>query len=83
MLLTDGEYLLAFCSTKLHWITRRAPFGVARLSDVDVDIDFSQETTPNDVVTIIATAPLTNNEQWQKMQSGEAQLFRRGEPIDC
>ncbi|MDP5460032.1 class II glutamine amidotransferase [Alishewanella sp. SMS8] len=83
MLLSDGEYLLAFCSTKLHWITRRAPFGVARLSDVDVDIDFSQETTPNDVVTIIATAPLTNNEQWQKMQSGEAQLFRRGEPIDC
>lgn len=81
MLLSDGEYVLAFCTTKLHWITRRAPFGVARLSDMDVDIDFSQETTPNDVVTIIATEPLTNNEQWQKMAAGSAQLFRLGEPI--
>lgn len=79
LLLTDGEYLLAYCSTKLHWITRRAPFGVARLSDMDVDIDFSQETTPNDVVTIVATEPLTNNEQWHKLQSGESQLFRYGE----
>lgn len=81
MLLSDGEYVLAFCTTKLHWITRRAPFGVARLSDVDVDIDFSRETTPNDVVTIIATEPLTNNEQWHKMQPGETQLFRFGEPL--
>ena len=45
------------------------------------DIDFTKETTPNDVVTIIATEPLTNNEQWHKMQSGEAQLFRFGEPV--
>lgn len=81
MLLSDGEYVLAFCTTKLHWITRRAPFGVARLSDVDVDIDFSRETTPKDVVTIIATEPLTNNEQWHKMQPGETQLFRFGEPL--
>lgn len=81
MLLSDGEYVLAFCTTKLHWITRRAPFGVARLSDVDVDIDFSRETTPKDVVTIIATEPLTNNEQWHKMRPGEAQLFRFGEPL--
>jgi glutamine amidotransferase len=81
MLLCDGEYVLAFCTTKLHWITRRAPFGVARLSDVDVDIDFSRETTPRDVVTIIATEPLTNNEQWHKMQPGGVQLFRFGEPL--
>ena len=81
MLLTDGEYLLTYCTTKLHWITRRAPFGVARLSDVDVDIDFTTETTPNDVVTIIATEPLTNNEQWHRMQAGESQLFRYGEPL--
>ena len=81
MLLTDGEYLLTYCTTKLHWITRRAPFGIARLSDVDVDIDFTTETTPNDVVTIIATEPLTNNEQWHKMLPGESQLFRFGEPL--
>jgi glutamine amidotransferase len=80
LLLSDGDYLLAYCSTKLHWITRRAPFGVALLSDMDVDIDFSKETTEKDVVTIIATLPLTCNEKWQVMTSGQAQLFKAGEP---
>ncbi len=48
---------MAYCSTNLHWITRRAPFGVATLLDRDVEIDFSSQTTPNDVVTVIATQP--------------------------
>jgi glutamine amidotransferase len=82
MLITDGEYLFASCSTKLNWITRRAPFGKARLSDVDVDIDFSRETTPRDVVTILATEPLTNNETWYQMSPGEGQLFHYGEQIN-
>ncbi|WP_337840547.1 class II glutamine amidotransferase [Rheinheimera sp.] len=81
LLLSDGEYLLAYCSTKLHWITRRAPFGVARLSDVDLDIDFAKETTDQDVVSVIATMPLTCNEQWQVMQPGQSQLFYLGEPV--
>lgn len=79
LLLSDGRYLFCYCSTKLHWITRRAPFGKAKLSDVDVDIDFSQETTPNDVVTIVATLPLTSNEQWQAMSPGQACLFKNGQ----
>tara|TARA_R110002073_G_C9295653_1_gene566401 strand:+ start:84 stop:851 length:768 start_codon:yes stop_codon:yes gene_type:complete len=81
MLISDGEYLLAFCTTKLQWITRRAPFGRATLSDIDVNIDFAKETTPHDVVTIIATEPLTCNEKWHKMTPGEGQLFRFGEPL--
>ena len=82
LLLSDGDYLFCYCSTKLHWITRRAPFGTAQLSDVDVDIDFSRETTPNDVVTIVATLPLTNNEQWHAMLPGEACLFQAGERVE-
>ena len=81
MLLTDGEYLMAYCSNNLHWITRRAPFGEASLTDEDVIIDFKQETTPNDVVTVIATQPLTRNEAWQQIQSGHYNLFRYGEKI--
>ncbi len=42
MLLSDGRYVMAFCSTNLFWITRRAPFGVATLLDQDVEIDFSE-----------------------------------------
>lgn len=79
MLLSDGSYVLAYCSTNLHWITRRAPFGRARLVDSDVEIDFSQHTSPDDVVSVIATQPLTGNEQWQKIRPGEAVLFYYGE----
>ncbi|WP_432276890.1 class II glutamine amidotransferase [Escherichia coli] len=28
---------MAYCSTNLHWITRRAPFGVATLLDQHVE----------------------------------------------
>lgn len=69
---------MAFCSTNLFWITRRAPFGVATLLDQDVEIDFSSETTPNDVVTVIATQPLTGNETWQKIMPVNGRYFVSG-----
>ncbi|MGV3346448.1 class II glutamine amidotransferase [Enterobacteriaceae bacterium LUAb1] len=79
MLLSNGHYLMAFCSTHLYWITRRAPFGKAKLLDQDVEIDFQQETTPDDVVTVIATQPLTVNETWHRIAPGSWQLFYLGE----
>ena len=81
MLLTDGIYVLAYCSNNLHWITRRAPFGKATLIDSDWVIDFKQETTDNDVVTVVATQPLTQDEQWHKMAVGEYVLFKYGERV--
>lgn len=81
MLLSDGEYVMTFCSNNLHWLTRCAPFGEASLLDEQVSIDFQSETTPDDVVTLIATRPLTGNEQWQAMVPGEFNLFRLGERI--
>jgi predicted glutamine amidotransferase len=78
MLLSDGLYVLAYCSNNLHWITRQAPFGKASLIDSDWIIDFQQETTDNDVVTVVATRPLTEEENWQKMQPGEFVLFKYG-----
>ena len=81
MLLTDGNHLMAYCCNKLHWITRRAPFGEATLKDRDWRIDFAKETTPDDVVTIIATQPLTVDEEWQEMLPGEFKIFRGGEPV--
>lgn len=81
MLLSDGHYVMAYCSTNLYWLTRRAPFGKATLLDEDVEIDFQKETTPNDIVTLIATQPLTGNEQWQKIQPGEFALFHFGERV--
>ena len=80
MLLTDSRHLFSYCTTKLSWITRRAPFGEASLKDDDLVVDFCQETQPGDCVTVIATEPLTDNEVWQKMKVGEMQLFVDGLP---
>jgi glutamine amidotransferase len=78
-LLSDGRALYAHCSTKLCWITRRAPFGRAELADADWAVDFAAVTTPRDIVTVIATLPLTTNERWQIMQPGELVVFVDGE----
>ncbi|USD65933.1 class II glutamine amidotransferase [Vibrio sp. SCSIO 43136] len=83
MLLSDGDYVMSYCTNHLYWITRCAPFGEASLIDEDVTIDFQQETTPNDVVTVIATQPLTDNEEWKRMKPGEYCLFHFGELIEC
>lgn len=80
-LLSDGDWLFSFCSTRLAHITRRAPFGPARLKDADVTVDFQAETTPDDVVTVLATDPLTDNERWVVHEPGDWTLWRRGECI--
>ncbi|TCK09560.1 class II glutamine amidotransferase [Marinobacterium mangrovicola] len=79
MLLSESSHLFCYCTTKLSWITRRAPFGEARLKDSDMTVDFGAETTPNDVVTVIATEPLTDNECWESLNTGEMIVFMDGE----
>lgn len=81
VLMSDGRFLFCYCSTDLAWITRRAPFGAATLVDEDLTVDFSRETTPDDVVTVIATRPLTRDERWHRMASGELIVFRDGEVV--
>ncbi|PIE25494.1 MAG: class II glutamine amidotransferase [Neptuniibacter caesariensis] len=78
MLLTESTHLFAFCGSKLSWITRKAPFGEASLRDCDLTVDFMTETTPNDIVTVIATEPLTENEEWVALKPGELVTFVQG-----
>ena len=78
MLLSDGQHLWCHCSTNLAWLTRKAPFGPATLIDEDMTVDFEKETSPDDVVTVIATRPLTRDEPWTVMQGGEMAVFRDG-----
>jgi glutamine amidotransferase len=78
MLLSDARHLYVHCTTKLCHITRRAPFGEARLRDAEVTVDFAAETTPDDIVTVIATEPLTQSEVWTRMVPGEFVAFRDG-----
>jgi predicted glutamine amidotransferase len=73
--LAENNHFLS--SDHLHNITEVA---IHRLEQ-DVEIDFSSQTTPNDVVTVIATQPLTGNETWQKIMPGEWRLFCLGERV--
>ena len=45
ILLSDGDTIFAYCSTTLHWITRKAPFGKATLENQDLTVDFGTETS--------------------------------------
>ena len=79
MLLSDSRSHYCFRSTHLVWLTRRAPFGAATLIDEDLTADFSRETTPSDVVTIVATRPFTPDETWSAIPKGVLAAFRDGE----
>lgn len=81
LLLSNGDWLFTFCTTKLASITRRAPFGPARLKDADVIVDFEAETTPDDIVSVIVTEPLTTDERWSLYQPGEWRLWKQGEVL--
>lgn len=80
-LLSNGDCLFAHCSTRLSYIVRQAPFAVAHLSDEDLSVDFSDVTTPDDRVAVIATVPLTDNESWTAMPPGSLWLFEEGAPV--
>lgn len=79
-ILSNGDWMIARCTTNLHYVCRKAPFGKA-LRDDDVSIDFSQYTQITDKVTIITTQPLTKNENWTKMKNGGYVFFKDGDVI--
>ena len=78
MLLADATHLYAYCNTHLHWLTRRAPFGEARSIDTGERVDFHELTTPNDIVTLVASRPLTDNEVWHAMTPHRLTVWRTG-----
>ncbi|SET58007.1 class II glutamine amidotransferase [Thalassotalea agarivorans] len=79
--LTDGVHLFVYCANNLNWIQRRAPFGEASLLDAEMSVDFKQETTDHDIVSVIATRPLTGNETWHKIKPGQWIVFKQGEIV--
>lgn len=75
--LSNGDAMFAHCSTQLHWVQRCYPLSTAQLVDCELSIDFSQHNHPNDLITVIATLPLIN-EEWQRFSSGELIMFVNG-----
>ena len=69
---------MAHASTHLFYLERRHPFAAAQLADEDLHVDFATQTSPNDQVAIIVTAPLTNNETWTPFGHRELKVFVDG-----
>jgi glutamine amidotransferase len=80
-LLSNGQILVARCSTELYYIIRQAPFNEAHLIDKDIAVDFTHLTGDDDRVAVIATQPLTDNETWTKFEKDQLLIFKNGEPI--
>ena len=80
-LICDARYLYAYCTNKLWWIQRRAPFSRAALINADLEVDFSQHATPRDEVVVVAMQPLTRDETWTRCRPAELSVFGNGEPI--
>ena len=77
-LLSDSKHLYAHCSNKLVWVTRRMPFGRAKLVDEDIEVDFHQLQSANDIISVIATRPLTCNEVWNVAEKDSLLVFKDG-----
>ncbi|EER59999.1 glutamine amidotransferase, class II [Acidovorax delafieldii 2AN] len=52
---------------------------MAQLCDEDLCIDFAPLTTASDRVLLLATEPLTLNEDWKAFGSGELKVFTGGQ----
>ncbi len=65
----------------LHYIVREPPFSKASLTDCDYKVDFSKFAGEGDRVAVIATKPLTLNENWVEFERNELILFEEGKPL--
>jgi glutamine amidotransferase len=79
-ILSNGEFMFAYCSTRLHYVVREYPFVRAQLVDCDTVIDFNQHNHLDDRMTVIATEPLSHGEQWFAFEPGELRMFADGVP---
>ena len=81
IILSNGDLLFTFCSTSLAYVERQYPFTTVTLVDKDISLDLSQHNTEEDKMILIATKPLTSNEDWKVYQQGESRIFREGEVL--
>ncbi len=81
-IMSNGDVLLAHCSTDLHYVVREYPFQRACLVDCDLQVDFGEHNHLDDRMAVIATQPLTRGEPWRRFDAGELKMFSAGAPCD-
>jgi glutamine amidotransferase len=80
-LLTNGEALFVHCSSRLSCLARAYPFARARLVDCDLSMDLGELNGKNDRMVVVATEPLTVDEQWAPMQTGDTRVYVDGREV--
>ncbi|MES2948570.1 MAG: class II glutamine amidotransferase [Pseudomonadota bacterium] len=81
LLMSNGDGMYVHCSSKLYVLERRYPFPTAKLVDCDLQLDLSAFNGEQDRMVIIATEPLTSEEPWSALATGESRLFVDGEMV--
>jgi predicted glutamine amidotransferase len=81
-LLADGRHLFARCGDNLCHILRRPPLGQATLVDDELVVNFAEVLRDTRSLAVVATAPLTRDEPWERATPGTLWTFRDGELID-
>lgn len=80
-LLTNGEALFVHCSSQLATLQRAHPFPRARLVDCDLSMDLGELNGPDDRMVIVATEPLTLDETWERLDTGDTRVFVGGRQV--
>lgn len=84
-LLSDGEHLFCYrdkaAPVGLFYTLRKAPFGVVKLKDEDLDIDLDAMKRADEVGCIVATNKLTEGEDWKPIERGQLMVFHRGKQV--
>lgn len=74
-LISNSEWLFAYCSTKLASITHRKNLRSSRPAD---NLSNTENACSEAITTIIATEPLTPQDPWVSLRAGEWKLWRNG-----
>ena len=83
-LLSDGTYLFAYMNRigTLHYLLRHPPHKrYVELVDEDFKINLSELKGQSEIAAIIATQPLTRNENWIPMEVNTLYVFHKGDLI--
>jgi predicted glutamine amidotransferase len=78
-LLSNGEGLYVHCSSSLFVVERQHPFPTAKLVDCDMSLDLGAVNGVQDRMVLVATEPLTQDETWLALATGESRLYVDGQ----
>jgi glutamine amidotransferase len=78
-LFSDGDVLYAYGYDSLYFCERKFPFGYFKLKEEQFEIDLGEIKAQDEKAIIIATEPLTENEEWIGISGLKA--FKEGEII--